>query len=56
MQIYEKSKSMLVDSLVYENGNPLNYYLNLELLYQFALDLKHHCPPTIRQVLKKYNK
>ena len=33
---------MLIDSLVYENGSPLNYNLNLELLYQVALELKHN--------------
>lgn len=40
--IYNKSKEMLIDSLVYENGSPLNYNLNLELLYQVALELKHN--------------
>lgn len=42
MYIYNKSKKMLIDSLVYENGSPLNYNLNLELLYQVALELKHN--------------
>lgn len=42
MYIYNKSKEMLLDSLVYENGSPLNYNLNLELLYQVALELKHN--------------
>lgn len=42
MYIYNKSKEMLIDSLVYENGSPLNYNLNLELLYQVALELKHN--------------
>lgn len=41
MYAYEKSKSMLTDSLVYESGSPMNYYLNLELFYQLALVLKH---------------
>lgn len=39
MYVYNKSKEMLIDSLVYENGLPLNYNLNLELLYQVALEL-----------------
>ena len=42
MYIYNKSKEMLIDSLVYENGSSLNYNLNLELLYQVALELKHN--------------
>ncbi len=42
MYIYNKSKEMLIDSLVYENGSPLNYNLNLELLYQVSLELKHN--------------
>ena len=42
MYIYNKSKEMLIDSLVYENGSPINYNLNLELLYQVALELKHN--------------
>ena len=42
MYVYNKSKEMLIDSLVYENGSPLNYNLNLELLYQVALELKHN--------------
>lgn len=42
MYAYNKSKGMLIDSLVYENGSPLNYNLNLELFYQVALELKHN--------------
>ena len=42
MYVYNKSKEMLIDSLVYENGSPINYNLNLELLYQVALELKHN--------------
>lgn len=41
MEVYDKSKAMLIDSLIYENGSPLNYSLNLELFYQVALKLKH---------------
>lgn len=33
---------MLIDSLIYENGDPLSYSLNLELLYQIALEMKHN--------------
>lgn len=42
MYVYEKSKKMLIDSLVFEHGHPMNYYLNLELLYQVALEMKHN--------------
>lgn len=42
MYVYNKSKEMLIESLVYENGSPLSYNLNLELLYQVALELKHN--------------
>lgn len=42
MYAYNKSKGMLIDSLVYENGSPLSYNLNLELFYQVALELKHN--------------
>lgn len=42
MEIYNKSKDMLIDSLIYENGSPINYNLNLELFYQVALQLKHN--------------
>lgn len=38
---YDNSKQMLLDSLVYEDGSPLSYHLNLELFYQLALVLKH---------------
>lgn len=41
MEIYETSKNMLIDSLVYEKGTPLNYHLNLQLLYEVALTIKH---------------
>lgn len=40
--VYEKSKEMLIDSLVFEQGSPLSYHLNLELFYQVALELKHN--------------
>lgn len=40
MDIYNYSKEMLIDSLVYENGVPLNYNLNLELFYYVALEIK----------------
>ena len=42
MYAYNKSKNMLIDSLVYENGNPINYHINLELTYHLALEIKHH--------------
>lgn len=40
--LYDKSKEMLIESLIYENGDPLSYSLNLELLYQIALEMKHN--------------
>lgn len=43
METYTQSKNMLIDSLIYcENGSALSYYLNLELFYQIALQLKHN--------------
>lgn len=39
---YNKSKNMLIDSLVYEDCNPINYHINLELIYHLALEIKHH--------------
>lgn len=41
MDTYNTSRSMLLASLTYENGTPLNYYLNLELFYQLALSYKN---------------
>ncbi len=41
MYVYNKSKNMLIDSLVFEDGSPLSYHLNLELIYQVALEIKH---------------
>lgn len=55
MYIYNKSKEMLIDSLVYENGSPLNYNLNLELLYQVALELKHNQIQSINSENQKKN-
>ena len=40
MYCYNTSRNMLIDSLVYENGTPLNYFLNLELFYQIALQIQ----------------
>lgn len=40
--LYDKSKEMLIESLIYENGDPLSYSLNLELLYQIALEMEHN--------------
>lgn len=42
MGAYNKSKELLIYSLIYEKGFPLNYSLNLELFYHVALELKHH--------------
>ena len=55
MYIYNKSKEMLIDSLVYENGSPLNYNLNLELLYQVALELKHNLIQSINSENQEKN-
>lgn len=41
MYTYEKHKTMLTDALVYENGvEPISCYLNLELFYRVAIELK----------------
>ncbi len=42
MYAYNKSKDMLIASLVFENASPITYYLSLELFYQAALELKHN--------------
>lgn len=53
---------MLIDSLVYEKGNPLNYYLNLELLYEVAKakkqtdDIKGQQTEEKKQTVKGMNK
>ena len=41
MDTYNQSKNMLIDALVYEKGEPIVYYRNLELFYQVALQSKH---------------
>lgn len=41
MEIYNMSKELLIDSIMYENSVPMNYWLNLQLFYQIALQLKH---------------
>lgn len=41
MYVYNKSKEMLIDSLVFEQGSYMSYHLNLELFYQVALEIKH---------------
>lgn len=46
--VYEKSKEMLIASLVFEQGSPLSYHLNLELFYQVALELKHNSTPKVK--------
>lgn len=38
--VLEKSTEMLIDSLVYETGMPINYNLNLELIYYVAIEKK----------------
>lgn len=42
MYVFNKSKEMLISSLLYENGVPFNYNMNLELLYQIAIEKKHN--------------
>lgn len=38
--VLETSTEMLIDSLVYETGMPINYNLNLELIYYVAIEKK----------------
>lgn len=40
METFNHSKNMLIDALVYESGLPINYNLNLELLYYCAIEKK----------------
>jgi len=40
LYLYDTSKKMLIDSLVYEMGAPLSYHLNLELFYYAAIQSK----------------
>lgn len=46
IDVYNTSKNMMLASLLYEHGHPICYNLNLELLYQVALILKHKEHPT----------
>lgn len=39
--VFDTSKEMIMLSLLYESGAPFNYTQNLEMLYQFALQMKH---------------
>lgn len=40
-EIYDTSREMLIDSLLYSRPVPINYYNSLELLYRVALQEKH---------------
>lgn len=53
MYVFTTSKGMLIDSLVYENGTPLSYSLNLELLYQVALQLKQKTDVQLAEIEKE---
>lgn len=43
MNIWDTSRNMIIDSLVYakNGGMPENYYMGLELFYQVAIQMKH---------------
>lgn len=42
IEVYEMATNMLLESLVHEDGVPMNYYLNLELFYRAALLTKNY--------------
>lgn len=41
MEFYKNSKNMLINSLINETGASLTYFLNLEQLYNLALEKKY---------------
>ena len=41
MEFYQNSKNMLINSLINETGASLTYFLNLEQLYNLALEKKY---------------
>ncbi len=52
MDTYNNVRNMRIQSLAYNEGSPLSYYLNLELFYRAAISLKHfHFPQTTSQSL-----
>ncbi|MBQ8681989.1 MAG: hypothetical protein IJ509_03665 [Bacilli bacterium] len=42
MKIFMTSKNLLIASLIKGAASPLNYYQNLEILYNVAINLKHN--------------
>ena len=49
---YENATNMMIDSLVYGDGEPIDYYLNLELFYQAALENKNSQKKIIKSMIK----
>lgn len=41
MEFYQNSKNVLINSLINETGASLTYFLNLEQLYNLALEKKY---------------
>lgn len=41
MEFYQTTKNMLINSLIYEKGSSLTYFLNLEQFYNVALERKY---------------
>jgi len=49
---YEHATNMMIDSLVYGDGEPIDYFLNLELFYQAALTNKDNQKKIIKSMIK----
>ena len=54
MEFYHNTKKMLINSLIYERGSSLTYFLNLEQFYNVALEKKYQYINT--SICKKYRK
>ena len=54
MEFYQTTKNMLINSLIYEKGSSLTYFLNLEQFYNVALERKYQYINT--SICKKYRK
>ena len=54
MEFYQTTKNMLINSLIYEKGSSLTYFLNLEQFYNVALERKYQYVKTA--ICKKHKK
>ena len=54
MEFYHNTKNMLINSLIYEKGSSLTYFLNLEQFYKAALERKYQYVKTA--ICKKHRK